>query len=252
MVWLKSGSLSLETLLATKGASLMYLAGKFIRFYFFLWLLFRLEDQVTKVSGFTINQLIVFFLVFNIFDMFGQIFFRGVYWFRGKVLSGEFDFDLLKPINPLFQVLSQRTDFLDIPLFLIVAAMLAKYLSAANLLTWLLFAFISLASILLITAVHVGIAALGVLTTEVDHTMMIYRDLSNMGRVPVDIYTKFIRALLTFVFPIAVITTFPAKVLMNLLSWQYLLFSILVSLFLFLLSLKFWKYALTKYSSASS
>ncbi|OGD62480.1 hypothetical protein A2160_00155 [Candidatus Beckwithbacteria bacterium RBG_13_42_9] len=251
-VWLKTSTLSLESVFSTKGSSLMYLLGKFIRFFFFLWLLLRLGDQIQKVSGFTVNQLIIFFLVFNLFDMFGQIFFRGVYWFRQDVINGQFDFALLRPMSALFQVLTAQTDLLDVPLFVIVVAALIKEGISVPLTMWFLFAFMGMISFVLITAVHIFAAALCVLTTEVDHTMMIYRDLSAMARLPVDIYAPLIRILLTLVLPVAVALTFPAKALMGLLGWPYVLFALIISLIFLMASFKLWQYSLSQHTSSSS
>jgi len=251
-VWLKTSALSLETMFASKGASLMYLAGKFIRFFFFLWLLLRIGDQIEKVSGFTVDQLVTFFLVFNLFDIVGQIFFRGVYWFRQEVVSGKFDLTLLKPMSALFQALTTRTDLLDLPLFLVVIGALTQRGIGLGLTTWAQFGLMSAASLLLIAAIHTFVAAIGVLTTEVDHAIMIYRDLSTMARVPIDIYIRPLQVLLTFVVPVAVVMTFPAKAFMDLLSVTHLLLGIGLSGLFFLGCLRLWKYALREYSSASS
>ena len=252
LVWLKTSALSLETILTTKAASLMYLSGKFIRFFFFLWFLLRLGEQIEKVSGFDIDQLVTFFLVFNLFDLIGQIFFRGVYWFRQEIVTGEFDLILLKPIGTLFQIMTKRTDVLDIPLFLLVVGMLVKRNLDLTLKQGLVFAVMATASFVLIMAIHVLVVSIGVLTTEVDHTIMIYRDLSSMARVPIDIYIRPIQALLTFVAPIAVIMTFPAKALMGILTWRWSVFGLIIASLFFTFVWRFWRYALSQYSSASS
>lgn len=251
-IWLKTSSLSLQTQVVSRGASLMYITGKLIRFGFFLWLIITVAQNVQMISGYKLNQLIIFFLVFNVFDMLGQILFRGIYWFRGDVISGRFDLVLVKPINCLFQILTKHTDFLDLPLFLIVVGILLKQGLYLKLTDWLLFFILGSASFLIITAIHIIVASIGVLTTEIDHTIMIYRDLSNMARVPVDIYINPIRLFLTVVFPVAIIMTFPAKALMGILAFPWIIFSLAMSLIFFLISLKFWKYALTCYNSASS
>lgn len=251
-LWKKTTTLSFETILASKGAALMYLIGKFVRFFFFLWLLLRLGEQIQLVSGFTVAQLVTFFLVFNLFDMVGQILFRGVYWFREQVVSGKLDLTLLKPASAIFQILTNRTDLLDVPLLFVVVFALIRRGIGVSLETWLIFIAMSGVSLVLITAVHVTAAAIGVLTTEVDHTMMIYRDLSAMARLPIDIYAQFLRILLTFVIPIAVMMTFPAKAFLGLLTWPLAAFGVVTALFLFWLSIRLWCYALTKYSSASS
>lgn len=250
--WTRSAGLTFQSLTATRPASLMFITAKFIRFFFFIWFLVVLGDRVQKVAGYTLEELITFFLVFNIFDLFGQLFFRGIYWFRSDVVSGKFDFNLAKPMNPLFQVLVRHTDFLDVPLFVVVLIFFIRQIVKFEVANLGAFALVSISGILLITAFHIIVAAVGVITTEVDHSIMVFRDLSLMARVPVDIYTDSVRALLTFVVPIALAFTFPAKALMSLLSPGWIAFSLFFSIAIFWLSLRFWSYALTQYSSASS
>jgi len=250
--WLKSSTLSLESLLATRLSSLLFIIGKLGRFFAFIWVLLILKDNIQQVSGYSIDQLIVFFLIYNLFDTFGQIFYRGIYWFRDEIISGTFDFRLLKPINPLFQILTSHTDFLDIPLLILVIIGLLIKLPQISFFSVVVFCVISLAAFLAITAVHITVAAIGVITTEVDHTIWIFRDLSAMARVPIDIYVEFIRFFLTFIIPVSLIFTLPAKALLNLTSLWMLLAAVTGAVVFYLLSLCFWRYALKQYSSASS
>lgn len=230
----------------------MFIIGKFIRFGFFLTLLILIGDNVNQVSGYTLQQLITFFLFFNFFDIIGQLFFRGIYWFRQQIISGEFDFRLIKPINPLFAALTRQTDLLDLPLLFMITAYLVYQARLLPITTLALVLFLTILAFLIITAIHISVAALGILTTEVDHTIMIYRDVSSMARVPTDIYVLPIRFLITFILPIGIAYNFPAKAFLGILSFQFILLSILIAITFFFLSLRFWNHALTKYSSASS
>ncbi|MBI2009596.1 MAG: ABC-2 family transporter protein [Candidatus Chisholmbacteria bacterium] len=252
IVWLKSASLSTQSNLTQRFGAILFITGKLIRFGFFLVLLIVIGDRVSSTTGYSLNQMIIFFLLFNLLDMFGQIFFRGIYWFRQQVVTGEFDFRLTKPMSALFQALTRQTDILDLPLFILIIIYLAKNAAAFAPIPWGLFVALTLAGLVVITAVHIAVAALGVLTTEVDHTMMIYRDLSAMARVPIDIYGSSIRTFLTFIIPIGIAYTIPAKAFLGLVSIQTALISIAIAIASFFLSLILWRFALTKYSSASS
>ena len=248
----KHSLMSLQSLLSTRLSSFLFLTGKLIRFTFFLWFLLILKTRLTLVSGYTFDQLVIFFLVFNLFDLLAQFFFRGIYWFRQDIITGTFDYKLIKPISPLFNALTKHTDFLDLPILILVIVMLiikTFHFPSSNILYFL---FLGLASFFTITAIHIIVAAIGVLTTEVDHTIWIFRDLASMGRVPVDIYLNFIRAFLTFVIPISLVFTIPAKVLLGLLTLPAIIASFFASIIVFYISIKFWQLALTKYSSASS
>lgn len=251
-VWLISAKLSLSRALATKTASLAFTLGKFIRFFFFIFFLFILGGNLGHISGYEYHQLLTFYLVFNLFDIVGQVFFRGIYMFRDQVISGEFDFRLVKPLSPLFQALTRETDLLDVPLLVIVLIALGRQITTLGTVNIPNLIIASVSSLVLITAIHIFIAAFGLLTTQVDHTMWVYRDISSMVRFPVDIYNQTIRSLLTFVIPVGVIFTTPAKALMNLVNLSTLFTGFLVSITFFVLAKVFWNYALTKYSSASS
>jgi ABC-2 type transport system permease protein len=251
-VWKKTASCTIQSNLQQRGGALLFMLGKIIRFIFFLIFLLIIGDRVTKVSDYTLDQMITFFLFFNLFDIFGQTFFRGIYWFREQVVSGEFDFRLVKPMNSLFQVLTRQTDVLDIPiLFIVIISLFFKSLSL-SLDTIFFTILLVISGLLIVTAIHIFVAGLGVITTEVDHTIMIYRDLSSMARVPVDIYSPSIRAFLTFVIPIGIAYTLPAKVFMELISIDFVISSLMISTLFTILSIIFWNYALTQYSSASS
>jgi len=251
-VWLRSSLISAQTAFENRMATLFFIAGKFFRFFFFLFFIMIVLEEVGVIAGYTKDQLITFFLVFNLFDLLGQIFYRGVYWFRQQVVNGEFDFRLMKPISSLFQALTRATDFLDLPLFFLVIYLLSRQPIHLSLFQWSIVILISVAAFLIITAVHIFVVALGVVTTEIDHAIMVFRDVSSLARFPIDIYSGFLRALLTFILPIGLAYTFPAKALLGLLSLPQAIGSLLVSCIFFYLSLITWKHALKQYTSASS
>lgn len=251
-IWWRNTALSAQTSLTYRGASLMFVTGKFVRFLLFLLILVVILGGKRTIAEYSLKDVILVFLIFNFLDLLSQIFFRGIYWFRGDVVSGKFDLTLLKPINPIFQILTAYTDILDLPLFLLVVFWLIKRMLFFPLNNILLFIFLLGIGFVLALSIHILVASLGVITTEVDHAIMIYRDLSTMARVPIDIYNSWLRAFLIYIIPIGIIFTFPAKALMGILSWQFIIFSIFFSLIFLFGSLKLWSWSLKKYTSASS
>lgn len=251
-IWLTTSRLSLESVFENRLGVILFTLGKIIRFTFFIFFLFIIHRQVAVVSGYTLPQMISFFLIFNILDLFGQLFFRGIYFFREQIISGEFDFKLIKPISPLFQSLTRHTDILDLPLLLIALGYLLTQIGTISFIQMLAFALTLANGLIIITAIHIAVAALGIITTEIDHTIMIYRDISQMARVPIDLYTDSVRSVLTFVIPVAIAYTLPAKSLMGLASGLLIVQSVVIALLSLVASLWLWNFALTKYSSASS
>lgn len=252
LYWVKMSGMTLSSLASTRLASVLFLTGKLIRIGLWLIFLLAIKDKITLLAGYNIDQLIIFYLIFNVFDLLGQIFYRGIYWYRNEIISGNFDFTLLKPLNPLFQVLVSHTDWLDIPALILTVIFLIIKLPAVSLAEFLGFVMMGVIAMVLITAIHILVAAIGVLTTEVDHAIWIFRDLSQMARFPVDIYIEGVRFFLNFIIPIGLIFTVPAKALLGVLSWQWMLLTLVFAVIFYGAILKFWQYALKKYSSASS
>ena len=253
--WLILTTKSFQVELVSRFSTVLFIAAKIFRFAFFLVFLIILGNNTKLVQNYTLWQMIFFFSVFNLIDGLPQFFLREVYRFRNYVVSGDFDYFLTKPLSPLFRSLFGGADILDIPMilisfgFVIFSAFKIGDIAPSGV---LLFAILLLNGCLLAFAIHIFILALGVLTTEIENAVWIYRDVTQLGRIPIDVYKEPLRGLITFVIPVGIMMTFPAKALMGLLSWQFVVISISVSVLILLVSLKFWQFALTKYSSASS
>lgn len=221
-------------------------------FGIFLWALFT---KVTRIAEYSFMQALFFYLTFNFIDTVTQLFFREVYRFRQLVVTGDFDLVLVKPTNPLFRALAGGADPLDV-------LMLVPYIGA---LVWVAVQFgkidaVRLGSYLLLvinglaiaTGFHILVLALAIMTTEVDHAIMIYRDLTSMGRVPVDIYREPLRGIITFIVPVGIMMTFPAKSFFGLLSPGMVGLSLVLGALFLYVCLLLWRFALTRYASASS
>ncbi len=230
---------------------MIFFVSKLLKYGLFLVFLFLLMSGVKNLGGYSREQIIIFYLVFNLIDTLGQLLFREVYYFRPLVISGNFDMVLTKPFNPLIRVLLGGPDLIDTGVFVILVGVLSNFVRLDSFLIFY-FVLMLINSLLITAAFYISILAIGILTLSVDHLIMIYRDLSSLMRIPVDIFTNPLRTLLTFIIPIGIMFTFPAKVLFGLLSWQLILFSFLFGVVSLFLSLKFWNYSLRQYQSASS
>lgn len=252
--WLLSTN-SFQTALENRWAAAILILGKVIRFAFFFFMLLIVLQKTRALQGYNTGQIIFFFLTFNLIDIAAQFLYREVYRFRPLIVSGDFDLVLAKPIHPLLRVLLGGADPLDLVTLVPLALLIIYFGQSLGPLTPMQIAsylFLIINALLIATAFHIAVLAFGIVTTSVDHTIMIYRDLTNMGRIPIDFYNQFIRALLTFVIPVGVMMTVPAKALMGLLAPEIALFSFGVGILSLYLALAFWNWSLSRYSSASS
>ncbi|OGM15967.1 hypothetical protein A2985_01795 [Candidatus Woesebacteria bacterium RIFCSPLOWO2_01_FULL_43_11] len=245
---------SFSIFLSLKLSFLIFLTGKILRFIFFISFLFFILQGTKTLAGYTSNQAIFFFLTFNLVDVMAQFLFREAYRFRPLVVSGDFDLILVKPVNALFRVLMGGADVLDlitIPPIIFAVYYVGRLLSPTTAHT-VLFLLLIINGLLIATAFHIAVLALGIITLEVDHTIMIYRDITNLGRFPVDIYKQPLQGILTYLIPVGIMVTLPAKALMGLVTPWGIVSSFVLGIVAIILSLRFWSFALTKYSSASS
>lgn len=245
---------SLQQNLSNIPGLLIFTIAKILRYGLFMMFLYLLVHQISNLQGYSKEQIIFFYLVFNLIDTFAQLLFREVYRFRSLIVSGGFDAVLAKPYNPLLRVLLGGPDFVDFGIFIIILVAMIMVASTLNITFSNILLFILLLgnSLLIATAFHILVLAIGILTLSVDHLVMIYRDLTSLVRIPVDLFVPPLRFFFSFVIPLGIMFTFPAKTLMGLLSPQLIIISLLIGVTSFFLSLKFWKYSLRHYSSASS
>ncbi len=253
-IWWMLTRNSFSVVLGQKLALLFFLVGKVLRFVFFLGFLYFLLVGAKNLAGYNAHQAVFFFLVFNLLDILAQFFFREAFRFRPKIVTGDFDLTLIKPISPLFLSLMGGADMVDLITIppLIIATWYIASLLHPTFIGVILFILLLLNGLLIATAFYIIVLSLGIITLEIDHTIMIYRDLTSFGRFPVDIYKQPLQGVLTYLIPVGIMVTFPAKALMGIIGAGGIIISFLVGIAAILISLKFWNFALTKYTSASS
>lgn len=240
-------------LMSRFGAAL-FTIGKLIRFGFFLFFLFVLVDKTKAVAGYTLWEVILFFATFNFIDVTVQFLFRDVYRFRTYVINGYFDNLLIKPFSILFRCLLGGSDLLDgIMIVLSLSLIILSFQHVhTNIVGIFLYMSLVVNAFMIALSFHIFVLGIGILSTAVDNTIMLYRDLTQMGRVPIDVYKQPLRDLITFVIPVGIMMAFPVKAILGLLSVQTIMIALTISCLMFYGSLLFWRYALRHYTSVSS
>ncbi len=255
-VWFLMAKIAAQSQLTTNAGGILFIIGKVIRFALFFIFLFSVLSQSGELAGYSREEVVWFFLVFNLVDVLVQFLFRGVYVFRPLVVSGNYDLDLLKPLPSFFRPLFGWTDILDfitlIPLVIFSGWFVFVNHLVIGIKEVIFFFLLLIAALLIGFSFHLAVSAFCILTTEIDHLIWVYRDLTAMARFPTDVYRGLVRFILTFVFPVVLLITFPAKALLGLLSPEKVVLGVGLSLFFVSLSLKFWYWSLRRYTSASS
>jgi len=253
-IWWMMSVNSFSVVLGQKYALIIFLTGKIFRFSFFFLFIYFLLKGTGQIAGYSSDQIIFFFLTFNIIEVVTQFLFREVYKFRSMIIKGDFDLVLVKPFNSLFRVLMGGADIIDlitIPPLVILTVIygISFHPALAEVLIYLA---LLMNGFLIATAFHITILAFAIITLEIDHAVMIYRDITSLGKFPVDIYKEPLKGLLTYLVPVGIMVGLPAKAIMGLITPVGIIIAVLIGVLSMFFALRFWNFALTKYTSASS
>lgn len=253
-VWKTIAVYGLAETFVNRWTNVLFFFGKSMRFGMTLFFLFLLSKTIKGIAGYTTDQVIIFYLIYQFTDTLAQVFFRGVYEFSWKVKSGELDFFLSKPMNPLFRIMTGKPDLIDaiffIPTTILSVYLLLKLAPGFSSFSLLAVAVLLINGFLIAAAFHIFVVCLGIITTEVDNAVMMYRDLNALSRFPVNMYREPLRTTLFFLIPVGMMNTIPAQVLLNVTPSHSILVTLCVGVGFFLLSLQTWKYSVRKYTSA--
>jgi len=240
------------------------------RFNFFIWTIMGfvwlglavasvslIFGQVTTIAGWTKDQTLLLVYTTAIFNDFLWTFvFQNINSFSHMVRHGEMDFVLLKPISPRFMLSTRYVEFDHFIRVAFLIYMITHQLSILDihpaainwLFYWLIFfeGFFAVYNIFFfITTTNIWFIRLFNLDEILDNTIQV-------SRYPLDIYKGKFKLFLTYVIPIAFVATFPVLALLGQLPFYWLLIGLVIDVATFLISQRFWHFAIRHYSSASS
>lgn len=179
----------------------------------FLYLIF---NNIPLLNGWSINQL-VFIYGFSQIPRGIDHFFTDYIWLLASrmVTNGEFDRYLLRPINPLFQLLFDRVQLDAIGELLIggfLVAMSIKngtvYISLINI---LLFIISILSGAVIYTSIKLFFASLAFWMTNSSPILQLGYEVSDFAKYPISIYSKPIQIFISFIIPFAFVAFYPAS-----------------------------------------
>lgn len=207
-------------------------------------------------GGWSFHEALALFGIYVIFEEFiAGILTLNLNRLPQLIQSGDLDFMLLKPINSQFQVSVRRLPWMSLPTALfglgvvVYASVTLGTLSAGSaVLTAMLF----VSGVVIIYAIWVMLLTTAFWFVKVENVAEIFNAFFLAGRFPVTAFPSWVRFLLTFIVPVAFITTVPAAAAVGRLSWPMALASFAIAAILLAASHLFWRTALASYTSASS
>ncbi len=173
------------------------------------------------------------------------------------VKQGDLDRYLVRPLPPLFHLLSENIQFdafgeILISLILIVYSIIRMPL-VMPWYNWVFMVLIVPFGVLIYTSIKLLIASLAFWLKESGSILSLFYSFSEFGKYPVKIYSPLIRGFISFVVPYAFTAFYPAGYLMGRISWgEGLAGTVGVSLAFGAVAWLVWRLGLRHYESAGS
>jgi viologen exporter family transport system permease protein len=172
------------------------------------------------------------------------------------ITEGELDGVLLRPVSSQFYVTMRWINVAELGNVLSGVAVLVLGLvfsgATPNALEVVQAILLTACGLVLLTCVWAALSFLAFWLQSVNAIAFIYLNLVDAGRYPLAFFPIGVRAFLTFAFPVAFASTFPAQALRGDLGWLPVVGGLGLTVVAVVLVRAQWRYGLRTYSSASS
>ena len=202
-------------------------------------------------------QVLALFGVFRIMiGVIGMIIAPNMRVLMEEIRDGKLDYAVLKPVNTQFYVSTRKIvlyRIADIVHGALLLAFAGYMLSAeVTLLNVLLFVLMLVCGLAIIYSFWLVLGTMAFWFTRINNIEMVFWNVFEAGRYPVTIYRPWMRWLLTYVVPLAFLTTFPAASLLGMQSFDKVGIAVVAAVVALTGSSLFFRYGLRHYSGASA
>jgi ABC-2 type transport system permease protein len=217
-----------------------------------------LYSHTDTIRGWTLTETLALLGVFAVMNGLVNSFIGpNLDGFAEQVRLGTLDFTLLKPASSQFLVSFRQCNLwglTDVALGLGVIgyALLSGFGRGVGPLELAAFAVTAASGTAIVYALWLSFGVVAFWTVKIDNMTTILRAFFSMGRFPVDMYPTWLGRLLTYVLPVAFVTTVPVQALSGRAAPLTLGASVLVAPAALWLSARLWRFGLSRYTSASS
>jgi ABC-2 type transport system permease protein len=219
-----------------------------------VWIVFSNTDSI---GGWGVGEVIALTGVWKIMNTFMFLWiWPNTEKFNEGVRNGTLDYLFLQPVNSQLMVSLNRFvlwRFLELVLSAgMVAGGVALSASLATPSSVAAFLILTMSGVSIIYSLWIILISLTFWFTKFDNNVTILGALMDAGRFPATVYPAWLRALITFVVPIAIATTIPLQALRGELGPGQIGLFLLVGVGLFWAATRVWALGTRRYSGASS
>lgn len=171
------------------------------------------------------------------------------------VRQGTLDFVITRPIDSQFWVSTRRFHLdhlgsLTVGILMVCVAGFTGEVPDA--IQWFGYLALLPCAMVLLYSINFALMTTGIWFVRVDNLWVLSDVVTQVARFPLDIYASGVRAFLTFYFPLAVLATLPTRQLKDGFDPAMVALGAGWAVALFVFARWFWRFAMSRYSSASS
>ncbi len=221
----------------------------------FLYLIFQ---RIPQLNGWSFNELLFIYGFAQIPRGLDHLFCDNLWMLSGRIIvNGEFDKYLLRPINPLFHLISEifQPDALG---ELLVGVALVVYASIALSITWAAgqlaaMAYLVVMGMVIYTALKLIFASLAFWLKFTQSIVFFMYTFGDFAKYPLEIFHPVLRGVITFIFPFAFTAFIPAAWFMGRLEmWQVFGGTTVAAAVTWTAGIAVWNAGIRNYESAGS
>lgn len=222
-----------------------------------VFLFHTIYAQVGGIGGWSQGEMLIFIGTFALLNAISMtLCFFGVLTIPQKIISGELDLYLTKPMNPLLRLTFEHVDMGSFPLVFLSIGIVAHGVSVMGVQVPLLRVLGYVALVLLMAVLYYDVELLlRILPFFFPSMQQAWRleELLEMNmRLPGTLFQGVWKVLFYLVLPYGLMATVPAQCLTGALRWQGLLYAVGLVLCFTVGTLWLWRAGLRSYRSASS
>ncbi|MGE5578468.1 MAG: ABC transporter permease [Bacillota bacterium] len=218
-----------------------------------VWVLF---SQIHAIGDWSYPQVLLIYGVSILSRSLCHLLWVGLMFVSGLVRDGSVDRILVRPLNPLFQVVAGYLDEDDWGEFATAVILIWTSLGMLGQRTWLNVGWLVVAGIsgsVIFAGIRLVAAAMSFLTVQSRGFMDLSWTVDEFTRYPADIYGKGVRTVITWAIPVAFASFYPAQLIFGDGRLRaYALATPLVAIATFAICYRFWLYALDNYQGVGN
>jgi len=221
----------------------------------FLSLLFT---QVENIQGWTFDEILLLAGFSGVILNLHHVFFFAPYRLgEDYIISGRMDRYFVRPLNMLFQVFARYIADDNVSKFLanvFIIFYASSQIGISFEIIKLLYAFAAIVSgVMVIGSIFIVFGTTAFWTGRSQAIFWLFFRISDFRKYPYNIFSQPVKLLLITLVPIAFTSFFPTTYLLDMTQWRpWQLASLIVGPILYILSYKFWRFGLSRYSSTGS